>query len=36
MKLQQCPNISQKLIKKEFDFKFIKLLVENLQNITEF
>jgi hypothetical protein len=33
IKLQGCPEISKKLIKKEFEFKFIKLLVENLNTI---
>lgn len=35
IKLQQCPEISKKLVKKEFEFKFIKLLVESLNTIGE-
>lgn len=30
-----CPNISNKIIKKKFEFKFIELLVKNLQKVDE-
>lgn len=35
MKLVHCPNISNKLIKKKFEFKFIQILVANLHKIDE-
>ena len=35
IKLTQCPNISQRMIKKKFEFKFIQLLVNNLVKIDE-
>lgn len=35
IKLINCPNISNKIIKKKFEFKFINLLVGNLQKIDE-
>jgi hypothetical protein len=35
MKLVHCPNISGKIIKKKFEFKFIQILVSNLHKIDE-
>jgi len=35
IKLIHCPHISNKIIKKKFEFKFIQLLVNNLQKIDE-
>jgi hypothetical protein len=35
IKLVTCPNISNKIIKKKFEFKFIQLLVTNFQKIDE-
>lgn len=35
IKLINCPNISNKITKKKFEFKFIQLLVNNLQKIDE-
>lgn len=35
IKLVSCPNISNKIIKKKFEFKFIQLLVTNFQKIDE-
>ena len=35
IKLVGCPNISAKIIKKKFDFKFIQLLVNSLGKIEE-
>lgn len=35
IKLISCPNISNKIIKKKFEFKFIQLLVSNLQKVDE-
>jgi hypothetical protein len=33
--LINCPNISNKIIKKKFEFKFIQILVSNLAKIDE-
>lgn len=35
IKLINCPNISTKIMKKKFEFKFIQLLVNNLKKIDE-
>lgn len=35
IKLISCPNISNKIMKKKFEFKFIQLLVSNLQKVDE-
>ena len=35
MRLVSCPNISNKIAKKKFDFKFIQLLVNNLAKLDE-
>ncbi len=35
IKLITCPNISNKIIKKKFEFKFIQILVTNLGKIDE-
>lgn len=35
IKLATCPNISNKIAKKKFEFKFIQLLVSNLHKIEE-